>query len=298
MIIPEYLKQGDKIGLVATARKISKKELSPAINLLESWGLQILCGDNLFQEYNQFSGTISQRVCDIQQMIDDDDIKAIFCVRGGYGTVQIIDLINFDKLLKSPKWIIGYSDVTVLHSHMHNLGLSSMHATMPINFQENTNESIKNLHAALFGLKYCIKASAHRLNKYGNIECEIVGGNLSILYSLLGSSSDIDTAGKILFLEDLDEYLYHIDRMIINLKRNNKFQNIKALIIGAMSNMNDNKIPFGLNAEEIIHMHIKEFNFPVCFGFPAGHINNNQIIKLGVKSSLEINARGVVLRQE
>ncbi len=298
MIIPQYLKQGDKIGLVATARKISKKELNPAINLLESWGLQILCGDNLFQEYNQFSGTISQRVCDIQQMIDDDDIKAIFCVRGGYGTVQIIDLINFDKLLKSPKWIIGYSDVTVLHSHMHNLGLSSMHATMPINFQENTNESIKNLHAALFGLKYCIKASAHRLNKYGTIECEIVGGNLSILYSLLGSSSDIDTAGKILFLEDLDEYLYHIDRMIINLKRNNKFQNIKALIIGAMSNMNDNKIPFGLNAEEIIHTHIKEFNFPVCFGFPAGHINNNQIIKLGVKSSLEINARGVVLRQE
>ena len=298
MIIPEYLKQGDKIGLVATARKISKKELSPAINLLESWGLQILFGDNLLQEYNQFSGTISQRVCDIQQMIDDDDIKAIFCVRGGYGTVQIIDLINFDKLLKSPKWIIGYSDVTVLHSHMHNLGLSSMHATMPINFQENTNESIKNLHAALFGLKYCIKASAHRLNKYGTIECEIVGGNLSILYSLLGSSSDIDTAGKILFLEDLDEYLYHIDRMIINLKRNNKFQNIKALIIGAMSNMNDNKIPFGLNAEEIIHMHIKEFNFPVCFGFPAGHINNNQIIKLGVKSSLEINAKGVVLRQE
>ncbi len=298
MIIPEYLKQGDKIGLVATARKISKKELNPAINLLESWGLQIFYGDNLFQEYNQFSGTISQRVCDIQQMIDDDDIKAIFCVRGGYGTVQIIDLINFDKLLKSPKWIIGYSDVTVLHSHMHNLGLSSMHATMPINFQENTNESIKNLHAALFGLKYCIKASAHRLNKYGTIECEIVGGNLSILYSLLGSSSDIDTAGKILFLEDLDEYLYHIDRMIINLKRNNKFQNIKALIIGAMSNMNDNKIPFGLNAEEIIHMHIKEFNFPVCFGFPAGHINNNQIIKLGVKSSLEINARGVVLRQE
>tara|TARA_B100001540_G_scaffold43361_1_gene38508 strand:+ start:2676 stop:3572 length:897 start_codon:yes stop_codon:yes gene_type:complete len=298
VIIPEYLKQGDKIGLVATARKISKKELNPAINLLESWGLQIFYGDNLFQEYNQFSGTISQRVCDIQQMIDDDDIKAIFCVRGGYGTVQIIDLINFDKLLKSPKWIIGYSDVTVLHSHMHNLGLSSMHATMPINFQENTNESIKNLHAALFGLKYCIKASAHRLNKYGTIECEIVGGNLSILYSLLGSSSDIDTAGKILFLEDLDEYLYHIDRMIINLKRNNKFQNIKALIIGAMSNMNDNKIPFGLNAEEIIHMHIKEFNFPVCFGFPAGHINNNQIIKLGVKSSLEINARGVVLRQE
>ena len=298
MIIPEYLKQGDKIGLVATARKISKKELNPAINLLESWGLQIFYGDNLFQEYNQFSGTISQRVCDIQQMIDDDDIKAIFCVRGGYGTVQIIDLINFDKLLKSPKWIIGYSDVTVLHSHMHNLGLSSMHATMPINFQKNTNESIKNLHAALFGLKYCIKASAHRLNKYGTIECEIVGGNLSILYSLLGSSSDIDTAGKILFLEDLDEYLYHIDRMIINLKRNNKFQNIKALIIGAMSNMNDNKIPFGLNAEEIIHMHIKEFNFPVCFGFPAGHINNNQIIKLGVKSSLEINARGVVLRQE
>lgn len=298
MIVPEYLKQGDKIGLVATARKISRKELHPAINLLESWGLQILCGDNLFQEYNQFSGTIYQRVYDIQQMIDDDDIKAIFCVRGGYGTVQIIDLLNFDKLLKSPKWIIGYSDVTVLHSHMHNLGLSSMHATMPINFQENTNESIKNLHAALFGFKYCIKASAHRLNKYGTIECEIVGGNLSILYSLLGSSSDIDTAGKILFLEDLDEYLYHIDRMIINLKRNNKFQNIKALIIGAMSNMNDNKIPFGLNAEEIIHMHIKEFNFPVCFGFPAGHINNNQIIKLGVKSSLEINARGVVLRQE
>ncbi len=298
MIVPEYLKQGDKIGLVATARKISKKELNPAINLLESWGLKILYGENLFQEYNQFSGTIFQRAYDIQQMIDDDNIKAIFCVRGGYGTVQIIDYLNFDKLLKSPKWIIGYSDVTVLHSHMHNLGLSSMHATMPINFQENTNEVIKNLHAALFGLKYCVKAPAHRLNKYGTIECEIVGGNLSILYSLLGSSSDIDTAGKILFLEDLDEYLYHIDRMIMNLKRNNKFQKIKALIIGSMSNMNDNTIPFGLNAEEIINTHITEFNFPVCFGFPAGHINNNQCIKLGVKSSLEINEKGVVLIQE
>ncbi len=297
MIVPEYLKQGDKIGLVATARKISKKELSPAINLLESWGLQILCGDNLFQEYNQFSGTISQRVCDIQQMIDDDDIKAIFCVRGGYGTVQIIDLINFDKLLKSPKWIIGYSDVTVLHSHMHNLGLSSMHATMPINFQENTNESIKNLHAALFGLKYCIKASAHRLNKYGNIECEIVGGNLSILYSLLGSSSDIDTAGKILFLEDLDEYLYHIDRMIINIKRNKKFQKLKGLIVGSMTEMNDNKIKFGKTANEIIYEHIKEYNFPVCFDFPSGHIKNNMSIIFGKQSLLKITSKSVVLQQ-
>ncbi len=295
MIIPLKLKVGDKIGIISTARKISLEELSPAINTLESWGLEVVLAENLFEEDNQFAGAVKQRTTDLQSMINNDKIKAILCARGGYGTVQIIDNIDFTNLKKNPKWIVGYSDVTVLHSHLHNLGVASMHATMPKNFATNTKDALESLKKSLFREETIVEYDPHPFNKKGRIEAEIVGGNLSILYSLLGSDSDIDTDGKILFMEDLDEYLYHIDRMIMNLKRNGKFENLKALIVGGMSDMNDNDIPFGKTAEQIILEHTKDYDFPICFGFPAGHINDNSAIVFGVKSLLEISAKKVRL---
>ena len=298
MIIPKKLEAGDKIGVISTARKITIEELSPAIKTLESWGLKVVCGINLFQEEDQFSGTVEQRTADMQSMIDDNSIKAILCARGGYGTVQIIDSIDFTNLKINSKWIVGYSDVTVLHSHLNNLGIASLHATMPINFKSNTKESLSSLKNSLFGNLNSIECKAHPLNKFGKIVGHIVGGNLSILYSLLGSHSDIDTSGKILFIEDLDEYLYHIDRMMMNLKRNGMLGKLKGLIVGGMSDMNDNSIPFGKTAEQIILEYTKNYDFPICFGFPAGHLSDNRCVRLGVNSVLEISKNGVSLCQE
>jgi len=297
MIIPEKLKIGDKIGIISTARKITIEELRPAIDALESWGLKVVLGINLFQEDDQFSGTVEQRTADLQSMIDDNRIKAILCARGGYGTVQIIDAINFNNLKNNSKWIVGYSDVTVLHSHLNNLGIASLHATMPINFESNTSESLLSLKNSIFGNLNSIECKAHSLNKFGKIEGDIVGGNLSILYSLLGSKSDIDTVGKILFIEDLDEYLYHVDRMMMNLKRNGMLTELKGLIVGGMSDMNDNSIPFGKTAEQIILEYTKDYDFPICFGFPAGHLTDNRCLRLGINSVLKINKYGVSLSQ-
>ena len=297
MIIPEKINIGDKIGILATARKISWAELNPAIEILESWGLKVVLGKFLFEDDNQFSGTLEQRAIDLQNMINDDAIKTILCARGGYGTVQIIDKIDFSKLHENPKWIIGYSDITVLHSHLNQLGLATMHATMPINFSKNTQKSLESLKNTLFGIENIIESPSHKFNRLGTVKAEIVGGNLSILHSLLGSNSDVNTDQKILFLEDLDEYLYHIERMMINMKRNGKFNNLKGMIIGGMSDMNDNDVPFGKTAEEIILEHVKEYNFPICFGFPSGHLDDNRSIRLGVSSALDINENGVSLSQ-
>lgn len=294
MIIPPKLKKGDTIGIISTARKISLAELNPAINIIESWGLQIKLGAHLFEEDNQFAGTILQRTSDLQTMIDDKSIKAVLCARGGYGTVQIIDQIDFSKLIKNPKWIIGYSDVTVLHSHLNTLGIASMHASMPVNFLTNTKEALESMKLTLFINTSIVECDTQPFNKLGIAEGEIVGGNLSILYSLLGSNSDVNTAGKILFIEDLDEYLYHIDRMMMNLKRNGKFEKLRAMIVGGMNDMNDNDIRFGKSAEQIILEHNKEYDFPICFGFPAGHLDDNRAILLGTKSKVEITATKVI----
>ena len=298
MITPEKLKIGDKLGIISTARKISLEELNSAIKIIKSWGIEIVLGKNLFNDNNQFSGTIEQRTSDLQGMVDNNTIKAILCARGGYGTIQIIDKIDFSKIIQSPKWIIGYSDITVLHSHLHNLGVASLHASMPINFEKNTNAAIESLKESLFNTSNSINATPHPFNKLGKVKAKIVGGNLSILYSLLGSCSDVSTNGKILFIEDLDEYLYHIDRMMISLKRNGKLENLKGMIVGEMSHMNDNEIPFGKTAEQIISDHTKDYNFPICFGFPAGHLNDNRCIKFGIASVLNITQNGVNLSQQ
>lgn len=293
-MIPPYLKSGDKVAIVATARKISREEIQPAIAILESYGLFVETGVHLFSEDHQFSGTDEQRAHDLQQAFSREDIKAIIVARGGYGTVRIIDQIDFSSLKQFPKWIVGYSDITVLHSALANLNMASIHGTMPINFTKNkeATESLKNL---LFGEANTYTIPPHPFNKIGEIEGEIIGGNLSLLYSLASTPSDISTNGKILFLEDLDEYLYHIDRMMMQLKRSGKLSHLKGLIIGGMSDMKDNTIPFGKNAEEIIADTIKEYHYPVCFNFPAGHIDRNLAIYFGKKAKLSVNHDGVTL---
>lgn len=280
---PKFLKTGDTIGIISTARKISKEELLPATTFFEKQGFNVIFGTNLFCEDRQFSGTDEQRASDLQEMLDNSEVNAIICARGGYGTVRIIDKIDFSNFIQNPKWICGYSDVTVLHSHLHNLGIQTLHSTMPLNFPKDglVNESMKSLIRALIGEKLSYTIPPHKFNRIGNTSGIICGGNLSILYSLNGTPSDIQTDGKILFIEDLDEYLYHIDRMMMNLKRSGKLAHLAGLIIGGMSDMNDNNIPFGKTAEEIVYEAVAEYNYPVCFGFPAGHISENYALKLG-----------------
>ena len=291
MISPKFLQKNDTVGIVSTARKISLEEIKPAIELLESWKLNMKVGKTIGLEENQFAGTDEQRREDFQDMLDDDEVNAIWCARGGYGTVRIIDALDFSKFKKQPKWLVGYSDVTVLHSHIYDLGFETIHATMPINISKISPEALRSLKNALFGndLSYDIKSD--RLNKVGKTVGELVGGNLSMLYSLLGSETSIDTRGKILFIEDLDEYLYHIDRMMQNLKRNGYFEELKGLIFGSMSNMNDNDIPFGRTAKEIIFDTCRAYDFPICFNFPAGHVDDNRALIFGRTLQLAVGSK-------
>ena len=290
LIQPSYLKKGDKIAIVAPARKISLEEIKSAIDILESWGLEVVLSKNLFKSDNQFSGTDNERADDLQTMLDDSSVKAIIIARGGYGTIRIIDKLDFTKFKQQPKWIVGYSDLTVLHSHIHNFRIETLHATMPINFTKN-EAATESLRSALLGEQLKYETGAHQLNKKGICEGELIGGNLSLLYALTGSISDIDTRGKVLFIEDLDEYLYHIDRMMLNLKRSGKLSRLVGLVVGGMTDMKDNAIPFGKNAEEIILDAVKEYNYPVCFNFPAGHIDKNMAIYFGKKVKLKVEEK-------
>lgn len=296
MIAPKSLKIGDKIGIVATARKIEMHEIEAAISVFESWELNVELGKNILAQDRQFAGTDEQRVEDLQSMLDNQEIKAIVCARGGYGTIRLLPKLDFTAFLKSPKWIVGYSDVTALHAHLNqNLGVQSLHAIMPLNFpkDKSENQATISLKKALFGEQNFYEIDNHKLNRQGRVVGEIIGGNLSVLYSIAGTKYDINTSGKILVLEDLDEYLYHIDRMMMNLKLGGKLENLKALIIGGMSDMNDNTVPFGKTAYEIIFKVVNEYQYPVCFNFPIGHIENNYTVKLGSKIELDCLEKGV-----
>jgi muramoyltetrapeptide carboxypeptidase len=292
MKTPLYLKQGDSIGIVATARKISREELEPSIKKFTDWGLKVILGKNIYENCNQYAGTDDQRAFDLQQMLDDESIKAIVIARGGYGTLRIIDKIDFTSFIRSPKWIVGYSDVTVLHSHIHHhYGIETMHATMPLNFPPDgkDNNALSTLKKALFGEKISYEIDLSFLNKVGKAEGILIGGNLSLLYALAGTPSDINTSGKILFIEDLDEYLYHIDRMMMQLKRSGKLKYLAGLVVGGMTEMKDNTVPFGKTAYEIIAEAVAEYNYPVCYSFPAGHIIDNRALIMGRKVLLEVS---------
>lgn len=292
MKIPPYLTKGDTVAIVATARKIEAQHLQPAIDLLKSWGLNVVLGKTIGKENNQLAGADWQRATDFQEMIDDPSVKAVWCAKGGYGTVRMIDRVKFDNFKKHPKWIIGFSDATVLHSHINNMDIATIHGIMCVSTLHATSEAKETLRKALFGEKLEYNIEPHEFNKPGKATGELVGGNLSVLYSIVGSESEVDYKGKILFIEDLDEYLYHIDRMMMNLKRNGYFKNVKGIIIGGMTKMNDNDIPWGHDALEIIKDITKDYDIPICFNFPAGHMKDNRALVMGKEITLEVTAKG------
>ncbi len=294
MKTPKYLVPGDTVGIVAPARKVSPQEVSAFTNLLESWGLKYKFGRDLFGENNQYSGSDEQRAADFQDMLDDPQVRVIMAARGGYGSLRTLELIDFSKFKKDPKWIAGFSDITVFHSYAgRHLNTESLHCLMPMTYKpgiREIDESAESLRKALFGekLEYSFPSSS------GNIEgetiAEVTGGNLSILYSLNGTRFFPETGGKILFLEDIDEYLYHIDRMMLNLLHSNSLKNIKALVIGGFTDLKDNTIPFGKSYEEIISEFIGKLGIPTTFSFPAGHQNENRTLIFGRQMQLRVEA--------
>lgn len=289
MQTPPPLKAGDRVAIVCTARKVETSVLKPALELLDCWKLQVTLGKTIFLEENQFAGTDEARAEDFQAMLDNPAIKAIFIARGGYGTVKIIDRICFKNFIHHPKWVVGYSDITVLHCHItKHCQTETLHATMPVNFSENDPSSLQSLHAALWGHQLSYVFPGCEKNISGQAQARLIGGNLSILYSLTGTPSEAATDGKILFIEDVDEYLYHIDRMFMQLKRSGKLKHLKGLLVGAFTNMKDNTVPFGKTAYDIIYEHVEEYGYPVAFGIPAGHIAANHALIMGRKITLEV----------
>jgi muramoyltetrapeptide carboxypeptidase len=293
--IPPYLTKGDTVGILATARKVDMDPIQPAIKLLESWGLHVVVGKTVGLDNNQLAGADWQRATDLQQMLDNPSIKAVWAAKGGYGTVRIIDRINFTKFKQKPKWLIGFSDFTVLHSHINNFDIATLHGIVAISVGRATPEAIESFRKSLFGGKLEYDIAPHAFNKAGKAHAEVIGGNLSVLYSIMGSTSEADPTGKIIFIEDLDEYLYHIDRMMMNLKRNDYFKNVKGIIIGGMTKMRDNDIPWGHDALQIIQDITKDYNIPICFNFPAGHIQDNRALIFGKQATLEVTATGTKL---
>ena len=318
MIRPPYLKKGDKVAIIAPARKVTMSDITKGVEIIQSWGLKAIFSTNIFEENNQFAGSDKMRTEDLQKAINNQEIKAIFCSRGGYGTVRIIDKIDFSPLTSNPKWIIGFSDITVIHNKLNNIGIESLHAHLLTTMDTATNDSIEAMKKILFGETeintamdnskltsdniargknipvFHSQSKQNQIsNRSGHTKGELIGGNLSILYSMMGSDCELDTDDKILFIEDLDEYLYHIDRMMMCLKRAGKLSSLKGLIVGDVSQMNDNTIPFGKTAEQIIMDAVSEYDYPVCFNMPFGHINNNMPLILGSTIELNVNKNDV-----
>jgi len=294
---PKKLKKGDSIAIVSTARKVSSKELAPAILFAEQMGLIVHLGKTIGAEKHQYAGDDILRAEDFQEVLDNPNIKAIWCARGGYGTVRIIDLLDFSNFIRHPKWLIGYSDITVLHSHINNLAIPTIHGQMCLEIQQKSKATRDTLQQALFGEHPGISYSSDSslLSRSGKSSGILVGGNLSVLYSILDSPSELDWQGKILFIEDLDEMLYHIDRMMQNLKRSGRLKNLAGLIVGGMSQMRDNTIAFGKTAHQIIFEAVAEYQYPVCFNFPAGHIHDNRTLVFGTKASLVVTSKQTTL---
>ncbi len=292
-LIPPFLKKGDVVAITCPAKKLPGP-MTDAVVLLESWGLEVVTGATLSASYHQFAGDDELRALDLQRFIDNDDIKAIIAARGGYGTVRMIDLVDFGHFKTYPKWIVGFSDITVLHAHLYaNFNTQTIHGQMPVNIPDASKYSLETLRRALFGeeIIYTIKSSY--LNRRGSGTGKLVGGNLSLLVSVLGSVSDYQYNGNILFVEDVGEYLYSVDRMFRTLDRAGKLKNLAGLIVGGFTDLKDNDIPFGQTVPEIVMEIVKKYHYPVCFDFPAGHIVNNQSLVLGKKLRLEVTSDAV-----
>lgn len=261
-----------------------------AVALLQSWGLEVVLGDTVSASYHQFAGDDDMRAADMQRFIEDDGVKAIIAARGGYGTIRMIDKVDFSPLSKNPKWLVGFSDITLLHSHvLQNYNLQSIHGQMPMNIPDASARSLETLRKALFGEELKYEFRWHTNNRTGEATGILTGGNLSLLIAALGSVSDVDYNGKMLFIEDVGEYLYSVDRMLYTLKRAGKLQNLAGLIVGGFTSIKDNDIPFGQTVPEIVMNIVKEYNYPVCFDFPAGHIPDNLSLVLGSTLHLQVD---------
>lgn len=299
--IPPYLKKGDTIGLVCPAGYMPVEKVQTCLDVLQEWGYRVKIGKTVGGESaTYFSGTDEERLTDFQQMLDDDAIKAVLCARGGYGTGRIIDKIDFAKFRKHPKWIVGYSDVTVLHSHIYShFYISTLHAPMAGAFNDDgfKNEFIRSLKNALEGKKLKYKCEVHDYNRKGEAVGELVGGNLALLAHLVGTDSDIKTRGKILFLEDVGEQLYNIDRMLHQLKRSGKLARLAGLIFGGFTESKDTERPFGNSIHEILRDIVKEFDYPVCYDFPVSHTDRNYALKIGVGYKLKVGKSKVTLEE-
>jgi muramoyltetrapeptide carboxypeptidase len=282
-ITPPILAQGALVRIVAPAGKISQNKVYNAINGLYAAGYRVIAGNHVFDEYHQFAGTDNDRLEDLQEAFDDPDCSAILMARGGYGLVRIIDKLDFTGFINNPKWVLGFSDITLLHSQLHLFGFQSIHAAMCAAFTpgENSAQSLASMLNTLQGKPLSYGFAQHHLNRYGSCQGVLTGGNIAILCSGLSSSSDVDTANKVLFLEDVGEYLYRLDRMMYSLKRAGKLDKIKGLLIGGLTAMKDSETPFGQDAADIVSHSVAEYDYPVCFGFPAGHQFDNQALVLG-----------------
>ncbi len=297
--LPPYLKKGDTIGITCPAGYMAKEKAGACIRTLQQWGFNVMAGHTVGSSSNNyFSGTDEERLNEFQAMLDSESINAILCGRGGYGVSRIIDKLDFTQFKKKPKWIIGYSDITVFHAHIHSkLKIATLHSPMAAAFNdgEHNNEFIRSLHKAITGKKATYRSAVCSFNKTGIAEGELVGGNLALLANMIGTSSDISTKNKILFIEDIGEYIYSIDRMLYQLKRSGKLDKLSGLIIGSFTDMKDTERPFGKTVYQAIHDVVKEYSYPVCFNFPVGHAKENYALKVGVTHRLTITSKAVTL---
>ena len=295
---PSYLNTGDYIGIVSPAGKIDKEKIENAIELLKNEGFKIKIGKNALNQHNMFAGTIAERAADFQQMLDDKKIRAILCSRGGYGSIHTIQKLNFSSFLKNPKWIVGFSDITVFHAHINSrFNVKTIHATMPVKyyFKGEVSRSFIELMGVLKGKKPVYNIEPNIYNKNGVAEGVIVGGNLAVLFSLFNTKYNLEIDNKILFIEETGEYLYRIDRMMASLKLSGRLKKLKGLIVGGITGIPDDDPPFGKTIEEIIKSYVDEYDYPVCFNFPAGHIDDNMPVILGNQVTLDVSNKETVL---
>ncbi|MFL9484778.1 LD-carboxypeptidase [Chitinophagaceae bacterium LWZ2-11] len=298
--VPKYLKKGDTIGIVCPAGYMPLEKIQTCIDTLQQWGYKVKLGKTPGNQFNYFSGTDEERLQDLQMMLDDKSVDAVLCGRGGYGVSRIIDGLNFKAFKKNPKWVIGFSDITVLHAHIHEtLKIATLHAPMAGAFNDGgfENEYVLSLQKALKGTKAKYDCKPNALDRIGKAEGVLVGGNLSIVAHLVGSNSAYKTKGKILFLEDVGEYIYNVDRMMVQLKRSGVLADLAGLVIGGFSDMKDTTIPFGADGYHLINEHVKEYNYPVCYDFPVSHEKENYALKVGIKHQLTVTGKKVQLRE-
>lgn len=295
-IIPPYLQPGDEVAILSPASFPPTENWKQGVEVLENWGLRVRMAPNYLSRHFGLGGTDAERLSDLQQMLDDPSIKAIFPIRGGYGSSRLLDSLDFSGFKTHPKWIVGFSDITALLCEVDRLGFASIHGPMPHNFcQKGGEAALQNLHSLLFEGSTSVSAPSHPLNRLGEASAEIIGGNLSLLCHLIGSPTFASTAGKILFLEEIGERLYHVDRMLLQLKRAGLFQNLSGLIVGGFTDCNEASLTIGKTAFELVAEHTSGTSYPIAFDFPAGHIPNNQPLVFGVKTKLLVNAAGVQL---